>query len=429
MTIITYYDFDDFCRGQVQPKCDVTFVKWITVDPEHYIDVDFDLGQGYERYFPVFDQSFGDIDWSVSFNKSIAVVCDEAIQVSALEIFHQWLMKRCVDITNVWLLTTHHWGISDWWQNHNRLLCRRSFHVRECHITWSYKTWGYVTQEQMSQALIQGYQWHEQRLSQISKYFGYQGGSQQTFANQYVALRLAEYQQWARIDCLARWYHKHDLIGYAEWASCFKDQATIDKISIYYDNLVDAGTLSTRIEPDPDCFEWERRYGQNSNDWAVQDIVASRTRINIFGTVPNMFNKVGSFGRANPIWASQSKHTFALVVRETLFDTPYITFTEKTYSPMAFLQPVIPIGYRAVDHLRSLGFWMIDDIIDFGFQHTPYLHDRITGLVEQLGNMIAKYSMDDLRDYLEYNKHNLLHNVQVINDLYAQRVDSTVVLG
>jgi hypothetical protein len=108
------------------------------------------------------------------------------------------------------------------------------------------------------------------------------------------------------------------------------------------------------------------------------------------------------------------KNSLINIINETYFFNNVIHITEKTYKPIAFLQPFILLGASgSLQHIRNMGFktfnnfWdesydiEIDDVIRF---------NKIVNIVEQISNWTTEEKINfsyKVKEILEYNLNQL----------------------
>ena len=323
------------------------------------------------------ENMFGSYDWQKSFKMPQLLIFDGQIFPALLEYIHNWLRTKCLDIENVYLVTTHHRGIHKYWKRWCQTFQCKSFEVRECLIT---------------DTTNENCQWHQEgditippidffkENKEITNSFSYYGGGWANDERDYLALKMLEFADTAEIDYLANFSSKENILAYTENINYFKNQADVDYISDTYDNYVSAdGKLLL-----------ERKFFGEASQYEKLDYSGAQ-------------------------WEAD-RHCFASIVRETNNSTlHYSCLTEKTLRVFMHHSVVIPLGFDAVAEIENIGFWMPHDIIDYSYQSEPLFIDRVEGALNVMRNLMEKYTFSQLQEYHLKNIEKFQYNADLVN--------------
>lgn len=94
------------------------------------------------------------------------------------------------------------------------------------------------------------------------------------------------------------------------------------------------------------------------------------------------------------------------IVSESNIDVKFIT--EKTYKPLVYGKPFIILSFKGANaHIKSLGFKLFDNIIDYSFDNYDKIEDRVEGLCNELQNL-SNQNYEELnnkmKNIVQYNK-------------------------
>lgn len=334
------------------------------------------IGERNEYVSKTLEKILGDYDWGKSFSKRQVLVFDAQIFPALLEYIHNWLRTKCLDIENIYIVTTHHRGINKYWRRWCELFQCRSFQIKELLIT---------------NTVNEKCQWHQDYASlpsldffrenkEITNSFSYYGGGWRNDERDYLVLKMLEFADTAEIDYLAKFSDKENILAYTENITYFKNQPEIDYISEMYDRYVGPdGKLSLPKK---------------------------------FDGVSTQYEKIDYSGTQ---WKTD-KHCFASIVRETNNSTlHYSCLTEKTLRVFLHHSVVIPLGFDAVVELENLGFWMPHDIIDYSYQNEPMFIDRVNGAVSVMRNLLEEHTFSQLQQYYIDNIDRFQYNAELVN--------------
>lgn len=104
------------------------------------------------------------------------------------------------------------------------------------------------------------------------------------------------------------------------------------------------------------------------------------------------------------------KNSLINIVNETYFFNNIIHITEKTYKPIAFLQPFIILGASgSLQHIRNMGFKTFNDFWDESYDseiNDAIRFTKIVNIVEQISNWTEQEKISfshKIKETLEYN--------------------------
>lgn len=326
------------------------------------------------------EQLFENYDWSKSFNQQQILVYDEVLPVELLVIIHKWLRKKCADIENIQVITTHHTGVASWWDTWCKTNHEKSFSIREVFytnrplITPSMKLF-YCDDN----FLVRDNQFFLEQKN-ISKLFGYYGGSYSMLEREYLLLKLARFYQIADIDFLGTLSPIATILAYAENITYYKNQKDIDELADAYKKFT-------------------------SNEISLLSQKNSNAQVN---------EKIDF----DSLQWHTDRHCWATVIRETLVDNRFSCVTEKTIRAFLYHCVAIPLGYRAVADLEQLGFWFPHDIVDYSYQYEELFSVRVNKLTNML-DRLALLSMAELQKYYVDNIDKFQYNANLVYKLHS----------
>lgn len=326
------------------------------------------------------ERLFGSYNWASSFERTQILVYDEYLSSELLVSIHRWLRKKCADIENIQLITTHFTGVANWWKDWCKTHHERSFSIREVF---------YTNRPLLTHSMRLFYQepnfllrdkkfFLEQK--HISKLFSYYGGSWSNVERQYLMLKFAKFSHIAEIDFLAKLCPLNDILDYAENITYYKNQTEINQLADTYARLNN------------------------------QEIVLLSHK-----TVGAKRNEEINF---NGLQWDTDRHCWATVIRETLNSDKFSCVTEKTIRTFLYHCVAIPLGYKAVSDLENLGFWFPHDMIDYSYQNEDLFAARINKLVESL-DLLSTKSFDDLQKYYVDNIDKFQYNAELVYKIHA----------
>jgi hypothetical protein len=155
---------------------------------------------------------FGNYDWTKSFSTPQRLVYDEAVTSEILIAIHHWLRRRCADITNITLVTTHHLGIASWWKQYCSVMGQQSFSIQEklfTHADRFRERWF----DNITELPKRDWFANSKKIEQV---FSYYGGTYATPERQYLVLTLLELSKVGSIDYLGKFESKDTVTAYSE---------------------------------------------------------------------------------------------------------------------------------------------------------------------------------------------------------------------
>ena len=115
----------------------------------------------------------------------------------------------------------------------------------------------------------------------------------------------------------------------------------------------------------------------------------------------------------DPSWKANSnmyEHAFCTVVLETDIGNQQVNISEKTIRSLAIGHPLLVLGaVGTVQHLRDLGFDMLDDVFDFTYDQEPDIFKRVEKFFHSI-DQIASLSYNDLSEIRTRIQPRLQHN-------------------
>lgn len=110
-------------------------------------------------------------------------------------------------------------------------------------------------------------------------------------------------------------------------------------------------------------------------------------------------------------------NSFVEIVTESNFSAPSFMLTEKTLNSFYGCNfPILLSGCGAVEHLRSLGFDMYDDIIDHSYDTVTNPFDRIVDAVEKNKELLL--NSDYAKQVWRTHTDRIIQNVDVAKTIY-----------
>lgn len=96
------------------------------------------------------------------------------------------------------------------------------------------------------------------------------------------------------------------------------------------------------------------------------------------------------------------------IVLETYISDTHIAFSEKIFRALQLPRPwVLYCSPRAVEHLRSFGFDVLDDLVDHSYDAVVTHHDRLQMLFDQALKFVDRtYTGQDLAHFDQAARHN-----------------------
>ena len=116
------------------------------------------------------------------------------------------------------------------------------------------------------------------------------------------------------------------------------------------------------------------------------------------------------------------KNSLINIINETYFFNNIIHITEKTYKPIAFLQPFILLGAAgSLQHIKDMGFKTFSEFWDESYDteiNDPIRFTKIVNIVEEISNWPEQKKIDfsyKIKGILEYNLNrlNTMNNLEI----------------
>jgi len=309
-------------------------------------------------------------------NKKLILIYDEVIYDDWLIGIHSFFHKKCCNLDNIFLITTHTSGATIWYNNYLQLFGQQGINIIEANLLFG--------KERYNSIAPIGYSNNKfilplSKLPKLSKddirknlkfYFNYYGGSKSTIENDFLVALMLTKSDIGSIDYLTGF--TTDLVefdNYLEQLTNFTNR-----------NLVDTLLQARKLA---EFKKSNQEYGEPFN------------------------SKNGFQHNLNSITACQ-------VIRETYNNNMFSIVTEKTVRTFFDLQIPIPIsGVNSVNNLKKLGFNLDYDIVDYSYQTEPIFFKRMMKIIEQIDNL-TKYTLSDLEEYIINNRDILCYNYDYV---------------
>ncbi len=294
------------------------------------------------------DDLISDKELQRSFYERIVLVYDETIPVEIVTGIHSWLYTKCCDIENIVLIVTHHLGLKDWYNRYLSLFGMKGFSVIEAPLlSMRYKN---------RFESIQSFQ--KTNKPKLDHYFSFYGGTYGSLERDFLTAKFSTINE-GYVDYMCG--YSEDAVkfdNYLESLTRFKDRAAVDQL------------LAVRSS---------RQILENAKKIKDEDFSNSGFQFDI-----------------DNVSACQ-------VVRETLVDLPYLSVTEKSLRPFLHNQIPIPTGVEGLFHLTQLGFATDYEPVDYRYQFEKHFYTRINQICKVINSIKARYTLEDLRDYINDN--------------------------
>lgn len=320
------------------------------------------------------DKLLGKIDWTQSFNQHIYIIHDEVVNADLLIGLDAWLRHRACDISNISLVTTHDLGVSDWWQSYNNLMGQKSFRIQEELFFDSrrFRPLYFDTPQPLPDKT-----WlTENRV--IEKYFSYYGGWYALSDRNIMTLMLSPWRDHGIMGSVGDFESRQTLLNFSEYVTGYMRQDFVERMADYYDRFVDA----------------QCRYHAGTT---------------LSGALPQQNEPFDFCGYQWQV----DRRCFATIVRETHNDRLWPSVTEKTYRAFYHYTAAVPVGFKAVQQLESLGFWFPHDLIDYSYQHEKNFVYRMESMMTGFRDFMSAHTTADLNQYFVDNFDNFHHNAEM----------------
>lgn len=339
---------------------------------------------GVDESYSILESLLANVDWTQGFYKPMVLFSDEPFTSSELFHLHSYLLKKSTNIENIFLVTTHHLGIKQWWNDWKTLYRQKSFNIIEwmhCNCyewQWYYNNIVLIDKDKILDI-----------KKKIDYVFSYYGGDSH-YDRCYMVLKMlgANKNKLGSVDFYGKTFLPlNEIIGNVEYMTYFQNQQEIDKIIELYNENVFNGNLLLEIN----------------------DVVKKNQPIDYEGLQ----------------W-SIDRRSFATVVRETRNTGVYPCVTEKTLRGFLYFCVVIPTNYQAVKFLEKRGFWFPHDIINYNYQNHASLVGRMNGITEVIDNLSTQFTNADLENYFQKNIDNFYQNAKLVLDIKQSGGTSTI---
>ena len=305
------------------------------------------------------------IDLTESFNSKMSIIYDELLSVEIMLSIHSWVKKQSCNIENIFFITTHTLGLTEWYKKYIDIMQESGFVIIEAPLLADY---------------VQHYQIMESidsieplsNRTDLKYYFDYYGGT---------------YYKNDR-DFLAAMFMQLADIGHVEYMSGFSPNQQ------EFDNYLE-------------------RITEFRNRKLCDDILLIRNQSNLNNKQIDC-NETRSLVADMGLNKAYNQQSACQVIRETDDTLPFSSITEKTLKSMLHGQIVIPMGYNAVHNLESLGFKFDHSLIDYSYQFEPIFCKRIINIVDQIISLSQKLTLIELEKHLVDQQDLLLYNYNYI---------------
>jgi hypothetical protein len=330
-----------------------------------------------ESTFATLDEVFKNVNWSESFVQPLIILHFEFLHNETVVYIHEWLRQKCADIENIGIVSSEA-HLKKWWSDWCSTMHVKSFFIIEFPFVYT-DAWFKVAVGKNS--LKEKTNIAEEKINNLKYYYSYYAGTAHYNERSYVGLRVSELTDYCLFDSMYNLPKKQNILDYVEEITYFKDQKTVDLISLLYNNNVkDQKFNTTAINTQPQIRQQAFQY----NDF---------------------------------IW-SNDRCCFANITRETKHDCPYPIITEKTFRAFWHHTMCIPICYQSVTTLeKSYGFKFLHGIFDYSYQHEKDFHTRINKLINSLTNFVKDNTIQSLKDYYANNHGIFIHNAKIVEDM------------
>jgi len=313
-----------------------------------------------EKYIHLFlDEFLNKVDLTKSFNSKLILIYDEVLPTEILLAIHFWFHKKCCNLKNIILITTHTMGVEKWYQQYLRLFGYNGIRVIEAPlISTTY------TKHKLTFSPI---------ISKFNKdlkfYFSYYGGSYGSLERDFLATIFLDINL-GYVDYMAGFTSNiNQFNNYSEQQSNFLDRNFVDQIIQVRKNTNFKITTQEFAEP---------------------------------------------FGKKDGFQFNLDCQSACHIIRETMNDTPYSIVTEKTIRSFLHKQIPIPLGLEAIDNLEAVGFKFDHNIIDYSYQFESNFYKRMKLVCKQIENLSNNYTLKDLENYFSAHEDLLCYNYNYI---------------
>lgn len=317
-----------------------------------------------------------------SFIRPQVVYIQDILPIELVFLIHHYFQKRCCNSENLVFIVPSHVGLHDWWEQYKELMGIKSIvFIDAPYFSWYSNRFNITTRLEHIQP-------------RYEKHFSawISGKQAVPIHNQYLLLLLLEHKHHGIIDCYSKLNQKQNILDLAESLTNFCNANLVDKISQIYDaNIVDGHYHSNIVFNNNDGSG-----GVIGDDFLLLEDI--KCPIN--------------------------------VVRETLCNTPYYCFTEKSIRPFLHQQLVLPVCYLGHKVLSAMGF-ELPNVINYNYCNIRHFGDRMNAMMLELERLIslpleffANYRAENIALY-KHNFYNALNtdktNMQLAIDQFRKK--------
>lgn len=314
------------------------------------------------------DSYFSQVDFEQSFHKKFVIVYNESFSANTFLQFHDWLVNKKCKLENIYFISGNTCGLQQWYVDYCRLMNQSKITIIDAPALTC----------QVSPELckpIENYQ--GECLDKFENYFTYYGGL---------------YSDPER-----------ELITAA--ALTLKEKGSVE----FY-----GGFISNELEF---IEEIENLSNFNWNPWFDQILQNFKTNTLHKQEITPEFkiNQVANFDK---------KGAYAFeILRETVNNVPFTGFTEKTIRCFLHKRLPLPLSYRCIDNLESIGFKFHHDVIDYSYQHESVFIKRLQLAMVELERLTKNYTLEQLHSIIEHSpivrhNYNYVHKGKFLQYVY-----------
>jgi len=295
-----------------------------------------------------------------SFQRPVIVIYDEVLTVEILLAIHLWFIKQSCNIDNIFLVTTHTLGASEWYKKYLNLFGLRGFRLVEAPL--------------MSRRYVDRFIDIPKKdifsNKKIKHYFSYYGGSYPSLEKDFLVTVMLQLPNGC-VEYMSGFSNDEEkLDNYLEELTGFCDRKTVDNL------------MNIRRS-----FVFTKNKTQTLNE---------------------TFNLLGHQYQIDQQCAFQ-------IIRETNNSTPFSCITEKTLRSFIHGQLPIPLsGKNSVNNIKKLGFLLDSNIIDYNYQYLDTFYERIQAVVTEVCRIQKNFSLEDLTNYINDNLDLIEYNYKYV---------------
>jgi len=338
----------------------IKFSGW-SMDPEYYT-----YYKNYNDAVMSFEKMFSKDLLPKTFNEKLLFVYDDILYDSTVNYLHTWLSEQVCNIENIIILSTPTYNLSEWYQKFCNLNLTKGFKIID----------GALVLHSTCDRLLKNYSIDKNKKCQnlnFSYYFDWYGGTKSDMTR----------------DFLTCWFGQFDPYGYLEYSSGFV--STVKEFDQYLERIT---SFSDRQKCD--------------------DLLAIRKTINLNHT------DISNFDVWNTVLINNNdigKKCAFHIMREPGLTFPWILLTEKVLKNFLDMRVPLPIGFKSITALETLGFKFDHNLIDYSYQNEPIFYNRLVKLSNEIYRIINNYTLEELSKVFNYDV--IQHNYDwVINEKY-----------